>query len=71
MKNWKNSYKKAVQKALSAYNGYAPSLAMIDIFDAYNVSNGDMILHVYVRQAYYLITLYSNGLYGADVHRIK
>ena len=70
MANWKNSYKKAVQKALSAYNGYAPVLALIDIFDGYNVSSGDMILHVYVRQAYYLVTLYSNGLYGAHVERV-
>lgn len=70
MANWKNSYKKAVQKALSAYNGYAPALALIDIFDGYNVSSGDMILHVYVRQAYYLVTLYSNGLYGAHVERV-
>lgn len=71
MASWKNSYKKAVQAALARYNGYAPALALIDIYDGYNVSSGDMILHVYVRQAYYLVTLYSNGLYGADVHRIK
>lgn len=71
MANWKNSYKKAIQKALSAYNGYAPALALIDIYEAYNVSNGDMILHVYVRQAYYIVTLYNDGLYGTDVHHIK
>lgn len=71
MANWKNSYKKAVQKALAAHNGYAPTLVLIDIISAYNTSSGDMVLHVYINRAYYLITLYSNGLYGSHVVRIK
>lgn len=71
MANWENSYKKKVQQALSAYNGYAPTLASIDIVSAYNDSNSDMILHVYINRAYYLITLYSNGLYGARVVRVN
>lgn len=71
MADWKKQYKKRVQQALAAHNGYAPALALIDIISVYNTSSGDMVLHVHINRAYYLITLYSNGLYGSHVVRIK
>jgi len=70
MTNWRNQYKKDIQKALLNLNGYAPTLKSINIVDVYDKPNGETVINVWVGEQYYIVTLIFGGVQGTYAHHV-
>lgn len=71
MTNWRNRYKKDIQKALLDLNGYAPTLKSINIADVYDKPDGETVINVWVGKQYYIVTLIFGGVQGTYAHHVE